>query len=297
MRTLLLLLLVSLANIGFAQDEYVNYIQGNQKYHQFEVGEERYLLADNVNVRAEASSKSPVVTNLPIGTVVKIIEVSDEKLRLNGFKTNWYKISFAANNKVTKGYVWGGLIAEGAIICSSDSKVLFLYGIASVKKETKEEYTTEKGVIQLRACKNKEELSKIELKTAGNYLNIFHWLGNYGNKGLTNVEDIIEFAESEQMCGGINAYNIIFWDGKKLKHAITRYPAGDAPYYASDDLIFPSEKGGVKGKIIGDKEEGWYDEEKQAEVVRSHKQVEYIWTGDLLKQTKVLIDKEYDVED
>lgn len=297
MKTLLLLLLVFLANIGFAQEEeYVNYIQGNEKYHQFEAGEEHYLLADNVNIRAEASSKATIVANLPIGTRIKIIRKSDNKLRLNGFKTNWYKVSFDSNEGKDTGYVWGGLIAEGAIQ-SVDSKVLFLYGIASVKKETKGEYTSEKGVIQLRACKNKEELSRIELKTAGSYLNIFHWLANYGNKGLTSIKDIIEFVESEEMCGGINAYNLIFWDGKKLVYATTLSPFGDAPYYASDNLIFPSEKGGVKGKVIGDQEVGWFDDEKEANVVESHKQVEYIWTGESLKQTKVLMDKKYDVKD
>jgi hypothetical protein len=296
MKTLLLLLLVSLANIGFAQeDDYINYTQGKEKYHQFEDGEERYLLADNVNIRAEASSKAEIVTNLPIGTGIKIIEKSDNRLRLNGFKTNWYKVSFDSNEGKKMGYVWGGLIAEGGIQ-SVNSKVLFLYGIASVKKEMRGEYVMEKGVIQLRACKNKEELSRIELKAAGNQLNLFHWLANYGNKGLANVKDIIEYGESADMCGGVNAYNLIFWDGKKLMYAATRHPFGDAPYYSRDNLIFPSEKGGVKGKIINDKEEGWYDEKKEANVVQSRKKVEYIWTGEKLKQTKVLIDKEYDVK-
>lgn len=296
MRTLLLLLLVSLANIGFAQEEeYVNYAQGNEKYHQFEDGEERYLLADNVNIRAEASSKAKIVTNLPIGTGIKIIEKSDNRLRLNGFKTNWYKVSFDSNEGKKTGYVWGGLIAEGSIISASDSKVSFLYGIASVKKEMRGEYVMEKGVIQLRACRNKEELSRIELKAAGNQLDLFHWLADYGNKGLTNVKDIIEYGESAEMCGGINAYNLIFWDGKKLVYATTLNPFGDAPYYTRDALIFPFDKGGVKGKIIGDQEVGWFDDEKDTNVVESHKQVEYIWTGETLKQTKVLIDEKYDV--
>ncbi|MFT5645501.1 MAG: hypothetical protein ACI976_000171 [Aureispira sp.] len=299
MRTLLLLfLLVSLANIGFAQDGRINYIQGNQEYHQFEVGEKRYLLADKVNIRAEASSKSAVVTNLPIGTAVKIIEISDKKLRLNGFKTNWYKVSFSANNvndKVTKGYVWGGLIAEGTIAAATDPKLLFLYGIASVKKENKEEKISGKGFIQLRACKENKELSKIRITSASEYLELDHWLVNYGNKGLETIQDIIEFGESAPYCGGVNAYNIVFWDGKKLLKATTLYPGGEGRYYTRDALIFPSEKGGVKGKIIGDQEVGWFDDEKDTNVVESHKQVEYTWTGETLKQTKVLIDKEYDV--
>lgn len=296
MRTLLLLLLVSLTNIGFAQDEYINYAQGNESYHQFKVGATSYLLADNVNVREKPSSKGAIIANLPIGTAVKIIKVSNKKLRLNGFKTNWYKVSFEAENNVSSGYVWGGLIAEGTVR-GVDSKVLFLYGIASVKKEDKGDYTSEEGIIQVRACKNHQELSKIKLKSASNYLNIHHWLGNYGNKGLNNVVDILEFGESAESCGGVNACNVIFWDGKNLMLAKTLYPGSDAPAYASDRLIFPSDKGGEKGKIIGDQEEGWYSQDQEKDIVEYRKQVEYIWTGTTLQQTKVLLDKKYDVRE
>ncbi|CAA6800199.1 MAG: Unknown protein [uncultured Aureispira sp.] len=294
MRILLLLLLVALTNIVFAQDEdtKVNSIRGNEKYHQFELGDERYLLADHVNVRATPSSKGTVVTNLPIGTALKIIEVSDKKLRLNGFETNWYKISFKAKDNVTTGYVWGGLIAEGMIQSANSSRLLFLYGIASLS----EEGDSDKGLIQIRACKNKSELSRVDLKTVGDYLHISHSFANYGNRGLAEIEDIIEFVEMEEMCGGVRAYNIVFWDGKDLVYVKTKRPFGDSPFYASDDLVFPDDKGGEKGKIIGDEQIGWYDEDKEANVLASHKRIEYVWTGKTLKQTKVLIDKEYDVE-
>lgn len=296
MKTLLLLLLVSLTNLAFAQDEYINYAQGNESYHQFKVGAASYLLADNVNVREKPSSKGAVVTNLPIGTAIEIVEIADKKLRLNGFETNWYKISFDSKDAVKTGYVWGGLIAEGAIK-SADSKVLFLYGVASLKKEGKEEYAADRGTIQVRACKDNQELSKIELESAADYLNIYHWLGNYGNRGLTGIKDVLEFGESAQSCGGINAYNIIFWDGKKLLPVTTLFPGGDAPYYSSDDLIFPSDEGGEKGKIIKDEKQGWYNDETETDVIERHKRAEYVWTGTALKQTKVLINKEYDVKD
>jgi uncharacterized protein YgiM (DUF1202 family) len=295
---LLLLLLLSLENVGFAQEEeaYVDYAEGNEKYHQFKVGTSSYLLADNVNVRATPSSKGSIVINLPIGTAVKIVEKSDKQLRINGFKTNWYKVSFKAENKAITAYVWGGLIAEGSVM-SANSKVRFLYGIASFKTGYEAEMGAEQAMIQVRACKNKQQLSKIELRNAGNYLNIYHWLGNYGNKGLENVEDILEFGESKRMCAGLNAYNMIFWTGKKLVYATALYPGVDAPYYASDNLIFPSDKGGEKGKIIKEQIEGWYDDEKEVDVIERHKRVEYIWTGEKLKQTKVLIDKEYEIKD
>lgn len=291
MRTLLLLILLSLNINLFAQEEYVNYADGTTTYHEFEEGQESYLLADNVNVRSSTSTTSTVVANLPIGTKVKIIEKSRAKLRLNGFKTNWYKISFKSSNNVSTGYVWGGLIAEGTIVSAKDTDILFMYGVASLKANAEGKFPEKLLKIQLRACKENKELSRISIDSDGS-LNIYHWLGNRGNRGLNKVEDIIEFGESEQACAGMNAYHIVFWDGKDLLPVTTLYPGGDAPYYASDDLIFPSDPKGVKGKIIRDQQEGWYDDETEKDIVERHKQVAYIWTGEVLKKTKVLIDEE-----
>jgi hypothetical protein len=296
MRTLLLLLLASLASFVYGQDDHVNYVSGNNKYHQFESGKTYYLLADNVNIRSIASSKADVVTNLPIGTAVKIIEISDEKLRLSGFKTNWYKVSFKSKDAVTDGYVWGGLIAEGSITCASDPSVQFLYGVASLRKNKETEYPKQKLTLQLRACKNNKELSKIKMESKTN-LNVYHYIKNYGNKGLDNVKDIIELGESQSFCGGYNGYNMFFWDGKKLTYATTLMPGGDGGYYSSDDLIFPSDKGGEKGKIINDQKVGYDVGETEEAILESHKRVEYVWTGEKLKQIKILIDKTYDVGD
>lgn len=296
MRTLLLFVLLSLANAGFAQDDAVNYVEGNNKYHTFEVGDKRYLLADNVNVRATASSKAAIVTNLPIGTAIEITEVSDEKLRLSGFKINWYKVSFKSKDRATEGYVWGGLISEGTIACANDPSVQFLYGVASLRKNKEGDYPTQKLTLQLRACKNNKELSKIKIENETE-IEMFHYIKNYGNKGLDKIKDIIELGESQSVCAGYNGYNMVFWDGQKLTYVTTLTPGGDGGYYSSDDLIFPSDKGGERGKIINDQKVGYDVGEAEESILESHKRVEYVWTGEKLKQTKILVDKKYDVGD
>lgn len=296
MRTLLLLLLVSLTTFGYGQEDHVNYKQGNNKYHKFESGKTYHLLADNVNIRATASSKADVLTNLPIGTTVKIEEISDERLRLHGFKTNWYKVSFKSKDGVSSGYVWGGLIAEGTITCASDPSVQFLYGVASLRTNKETDYPRKKLTLQLRACKNNKELSRIKIESKTE-IDVFHYIKNYGNKGLDGIVDIIEVGESQSFCAGYNGYNMVFWDGENLIYVRTLTPGGDGGYYSSDDLIFPSDKGGQKGKVINDQEVGYDVGETEEAIVESHKRVEYVWTGAELKQTKVLIDKTYDVGD
>lgn len=261
-----------------------------QTYHQFEAGDECYLIADNVNVRATASTKGDIIANVPIGTKVEIVKQSAEKIRLKGFKTNWYKVKFTAEGKEQTGYVWGGLIAEGAVVCQADGAVLFLYGIERVKTQNKGEYAYNDVELQLRACKNNQELSKVTFEGAG-MLSIFHGIKNFGSRGVRGVLDVVEIEESQEMCAGINLYNVVFWDGKKLSHVIALNPGGDAPYYASDELIYPSDKKGTRGVIIRDQQEGYWDEESNKDVIESHKRVEYIWTETGLKKNKVLIDK------
>lgn len=261
-----------------------------QTYHQFEAGDECYLIADNVNVRATASTKGDIVANIPIGTKVEIVKQSAEKIRLKGFKTNWYKVKFTAEGKEQTGYVWGGLIAEGSVTCRADGEVLFLYGIESVKTQNRGEYAYNDIELQLRACKNNKELSKVTFEGAGE-LSISHSIENFGSRGVDGVLDVIEIGESQEMCAGINLYNIVFWDGKALIYVTGLRPGGDAPYYASDELIYPGDKKGTRGFIIRDQAEGYWDEESKKDVIESHKRVEYFWTGKILKRNKVLIDK------
>ena len=148
----------------------------------------------------------------------------------------------------------------------------------------------------MRACKNNKELSKVKMES-NTHIGVFHYIKNYGNKGLNQVKDIIELGESQAFCGGYNGSNMFFWDGKKLIYVRTLMPGGDSGYYSSDDLIFPSDKGGEKGKIINDQKTGYDVGEAEEEILERHKRIEYVWTGEKLKQTKVLIDKTYDVGD
>lgn len=279
MKKLLLLLFLITSQFLIAQED---------AYHQFEDNATCYLIADNVNVRESASSKGKVVANIPIGTEVKILKKADEVLKLNGFETNWYKVEFKAQDKIQSGYVWGGLIADGWVESTSDKSIKFMYAIASCKIEEKEYYTDYNIKIQLRACKNNKEIAKLEFDTRGD-LNIWHQLENLGNKGLSNVKDVLFYSVSQQMCAGVNAYATVFWDGTKLIFVAEQTPGADAPVFSSDDFIYPSDEGGKKDRIFREEKSG--ESTDDGDVLDIHKKVEYQWTGTELKKIKVLIDK------
>lgn len=277
--------------IIFALSSITLQAQTSYTFHKFQKGDACYLLADNVNVRAEASSSAKVVDNLPIGTAIKIVAKDRQTLKLNGIRRSWYEISYLVKGSKKTGFVWGGLIATGS---AKDDKsgVLFLYGLASLKKGSNE-YNGEKEV-QIRACKDNKELSKITFE-ATNYSEISNSLSCGGNRGVSNIDNILEYDESQEMCGGANIYVVIFFSNNKLSLVSTLYPGADAPYYFSDHLIFPEDENGVKGRIIHEVQEGYWEENDSEEggkdVIEKHRKVECIWTGKGLKEIKVLIDK------
>lgn len=268
-------------------------LDGYEGYHQFAEGAECRLLADNVNIRESASKTATVLVNIPIGTEVTIVENTNEEMTMNGFTCTWYKVTFKHEGTKKEGYVWGGLIADGWGVSEKDPDVLFLYGVASCKKEKEPSYREYVLKLQMRACKNNKEVSKIEFEAAGD-LKIWHAISTTTGRGIAGINTIIQFEESQQMCAGINGYTIIFWDTQKLIYATMLRPGGDAPMFATDDLIFPEDEGGVKGKIIRDEQVGEYQDTENGEgkeVIESHLRVEYTWTGTTLKKGKVLINK------
>jgi hypothetical protein len=292
MKPLLLLLLLVWIHPTWAQDEEqeaepLHVTSQGSLLPAFEAGTQTYLLADRVNIRKSPSSKSTVAVNLPIGTAVKILAETEDKLRINGYAAPWYKVSFDAVDGVSMGYVWGGLLALGSFSSSQDKKVLFLYGLAAVKTKKGEEYPT--ATVQIRACKNNKELSQIQVSSLGS--RTYNRLSNYGNRGLKDIVDVLEYSESQEFCGGQNPTTVIFWDGKELHKVTNLYYMGDPPVFAYNRLIYPDDKGGKADRIIVETVDGWYDEEKQQDVIETHKKVACVWAEQTLKQMTVLLDK------
>ncbi len=263
--------------------------QGHNQYHYFAENDTCYLLADNVNVRNLASSKGDIIANIPIGTQVVILEQSTEKLTLHGLELPWYQVKF----DTLVGYIWGGLIADGWIQSPNDKDLIFMYGVSSCRSKNLEWDTKAKQVkLQIRACKNNKELSKLELNAVGSLENMFRTINISGNKGLSSLKNIVNISLSQEMCGGINEEYVIFWQKEKLYYAFALSPWADVPIVIEDRLIFPTDKGGKKNIIIQEKKRLEYiDDSLEKAVIDYHKKIEYKWTGTKLKLGKVLVDK------
>ncbi|MDB4678269.1 SH3 domain-containing protein [bacterium] len=62
------------------------------------------LAVNGLNMRSQPESKSRVVTKVPYGKQVEIIEKTDNELELGWVKDHWYKVRFRGR----EGYIFGG---------------------------------------------------------------------------------------------------------------------------------------------------------------------------------------------
>lgn len=263
-------------------------------YFQLDTEQSYYLLADDVNVRSKAALKADIVTKIPIGTKLTLIEMDKTSLKLNGFNAPWYKVSFQEKGATQTGYIWGGfisLLAENHQLAGGE---LMLFGLSKIEKQKNSDYP-DKVTMQVRICKDNKELQKLEYDGSGSS-STNRAVTISSSKGVNGIKNILNIEYSDNYCGGAFGNHIIFWNGKKLqliKHLVS---GADAPCYASEDFIFPEDEGGKAGLILLKSEAGCDEEleegETEPETTYDHRYMEeYSW-----KNNKLVFLKKYDIK-
>jgi len=82
----LLLLLLCVPLIGFGQQTYVP----DDYYFAFKEKSYQYLIADNINIRTSPSKNSSIITTLPIGSRLIIIEELTYRYTYNNISFPWF---------------------------------------------------------------------------------------------------------------------------------------------------------------------------------------------------------------
>ncbi len=198
-----------------------------------------YLMAHNVFLREKPSLKSKRLAVLSIGTKLVLREESQNSEEMNGIKSNWYRVNAGEQT----GWVWGGMIAQKAFGSNADSKIKFVYGYES-------SITNNEGIVetkyQLRAFKNGVELDKIVL--AG-LASIPAEVKNIGDKGLSNVNDIITLALTDYDSGKRIGKSYIFWNRGKFFNVANLIDYSNASYSKTESFVFPSDMEGTRNRI------------------------------------------------
>jgi uncharacterized protein YgiM (DUF1202 family) len=66
------------------------------------------LAVNGLNMRSQPESKSRVVTKVPYGKQVEILEKTDNQLQLGWVQDKWYKVRFRGR----EGYIFGGYLSK-----------------------------------------------------------------------------------------------------------------------------------------------------------------------------------------
>jgi hypothetical protein len=207
-----------------------------------------------------------------------------DRVKINGFLTNWYQVAYQHKDGMKQAYIWGGHIAVNKAVSRRDSTLYFLYGIASIGIVDRGGYQDESIRLYVNACKNNQLIDGIEIEAAGNIYTKTQLLAT-GNRGIRNIREVLELAFSDGYCGGVSAESVLFWTGRKL-HEIRLLSNGFSDkYFSSQYFIYPSDPEGRSQQIIARNESGSISTNKRRKVTEQTEQY-YIWNGQALYQIK-----------
>lgn len=250
---------------------------------EFKTGE-AFTLVSDANIREKPTTQSTVITQLPIGSPIKIESITQDSFTVNGFRAPWCYISFENGRK--KGYLWGGFIATLVLKTqyNMDTEgIVFLGGVGSWN-EKKHEMT-----MQLRACKNNKELAKVEFLTPGD-LSFNCKLKEENTGTLKNVLTALTFSTGFEACGYPWGDNLIFFTSdKKLSRILATTSISDAgAFYSTEQYILPADRGGINNYIIVTSDSAEMDDNGKDFIMKNQKYTLKLfkWTGSKLEKVK-----------
>jgi len=257
--------------VAFSQDENQIPELENKSY---------YLLFDNTNLRNQPGLKSDVVQLLKLGTELKIDGKTTDTYTQNGITHYWYSVTVLDNTgkeTPTKGYIWGGFLAEFMVESKDDPGIKFVFGLAKVTK--KDDFPT--TFYQIRVYKDNMELAKHEFQGVGS-TSTSRTIDIFGNKGVKNITNILQITFSDGFCAGAFGDIFFFWDKAILHYVNTLYSGFDAPFFSEDKYTFPEDEGGKPNVIIFSSESGEHVDENKINYEKQEKKTMF-WTGTELK--------------
>lgn len=200
------------------------------------------ILADTAYIRSQPSVSGQKIAALEAGRKVWVVEKGEDPQLISGFGAPWMRVRFWNKGLPVEGYVWGGLTALGSY---QRNGLRFLYGLdhalasgvyyARVKVLDSASRVLTSKTWELRS-------SEAVAETEGKVL---------GGMGLDSISTIVRVYFSGAACGVPSTYYYFGWNGTELLTLPGKTSEGDAgAYYHTEELLFPSEKGGAPGKII-----------------------------------------------
>ena len=102
------------------------------------------MAVNGMNIRSQANATSGVLTKVPFGKTVEVLDNTEQKLQVGWVSSNWYKVRFRGR----EGYVFGGYLSKLPIpveIAKTNqlSELIPMYCEKALEVEDAPVYTTE----------------------------------------------------------------------------------------------------------------------------------------------------------
>jgi hypothetical protein len=252
----------------------------NSSYRSFKEGKSFYALRSS-SIHVAPFVTATVLGKVRTGDVVRVEERMDEIFKVEGFRTNWYRITFDNKGQSEEGYIWGGNLAIGAFNAQEKEEVLFLYGVDHIGLVNRGNYTEESIQLCLYTLLYGKVQDSVVFEAMGTLYTKTQGRA-YGNKGLDGVKEIIELAFSDGYCGGVAATVTIFWDGQKVHYVNLLSNGFSSETFANRFYIYPKEHLKEAKMVLLRTETGTFDINKHPVYKRQVDQ-QYIWVNNKLK--------------
>lgn len=217
--------------------------------HDFEVGDQPFVLSEQVEVRASALSSSEVIASLPIGLQVEVVEAPLPE-ELDQFRASPYRIKFPLTNGITEGYVWGDDLAIKFAMASQDEGILFLYGRANDLTADDQSIDPLYTDVKIHVCKSGKLLDRLVIGSRIDNSENEFWVTHHSNKGVATIQDVIEVKEVDRKPWKYECHTFVFWDGEQLELAKRLEIKEEGTFIHQYNLFFPADLGEVEGELL-----------------------------------------------
>jgi hypothetical protein len=237
-----------------------------------------WTLGGAAKVYAGPDTQAVLYTSLKAGQPLFLLERLDETEKRRGFRTNWYRVRYAASSaeELNEGFVWGGALALQRLrACSSNLQIA--YGLQSIKRVQRGAYEEPQLELVVVASRKGEVLGQTTVRAVGSiYTHTQAQLR--GNQGLAGIDQIVEIAFNDGYCGGVAATVTLLWDGQKW-HQLELLSQGFGDNtFSKAAYSYPQEHQKGSTLIQLRREAGYYNQQG-AIIYTQQKKQWYQWTG------------------
>lgn len=265
----------------FAQEN--NNDDSNQIYESYVFQQEKNNMAnvyvDNLKVRDIPNIYGQVIDSLSQNKIVKIVEVSEEIMRLGERSAKWVKISYDKK----QGYIWSGNLA---IKKFSKNNIELLLGLPKTEILTNEEGIKYNNVIAgIKYFKNGKLVDE-KMFPVGTIENLaYHDFIISESKNLKNVDYTAIALFTGEACGIPSYEQNIFIQNNQLFLLPKTVSIGDADIYNDSEIIeLPSKDNRLNNQFIFTKE--LVEKDENEKTIGEKTTIIYNWDGEAYKAIK-----------